>query len=110
MITTAQKRADQDDERIIEEILENLAAERPEWNPVLESAFFEKILRDLAKQMPAIVLRNHPRFKEWTGSSPRTMANRDSQGTGPSRVRIHTQIGYPRSSLLLWIARRIRTL
>ena len=81
MITAAHKRLDQDDEKIIEEILENLAAERPEWNPGLVGyTFLEKILRDLAKQMPAIVLRNHPRFKEWTGSSPRTMANRDSQG------------------------------
>lgn len=35
-------------------------------------------LSDLLKEMPPYVSRKHPRFKELTGYSPRSMANMDS--------------------------------
>jgi hypothetical protein len=58
--------------------------------------------------LPPILFRNHPKFREWTGYSPRTLANRDSEGMGPDqRVTVGRICGYPKESLLRWLEDRV---
>ena len=66
-------------------------------------------IRDLLEPvLPPIVFRNHPRFKELTGFSPRTLANRDALGTGPDqRMTVGRVVGYPRESLIRWMEARV---
>ncbi len=66
-------------------------------------------IRDLLLPvMPPILYRNHPRFKEWTGMAPRTMANMDSKGTGPrERLRMGRTVGYPKEALIEWLEAKI---
>ena len=70
----------------------------------------ETSIRELLEPvLPPILFRNHPKFKEWTGFSPRTVANMDSQGTGPGeRLIVGRVTGYPRESFLRWLASRTR--
>jgi hypothetical protein len=50
--------------------------------------------------LPPIVFRNHPKFKEWTGYSNRTVANKDCLGTGPDqRLVVGRVTGYPGKAL-----------
>lgn len=67
-------------------------------------------IRDLLEPvLPPILFRNHPKFKEWTGLSPRTVANEDSQGRGPTeRVVIGNVTGYPRDPFLDYLARKAK--
>jgi hypothetical protein len=66
-------------------------------------------MEDLKEELPAILFRNNPRFKEITGVSPRTMANLDSLGLGPRRrVRNGRLIGYPKLDLLVWLDDRLK--
>lgn len=62
-------------------------------------------IRDLLEpELPPIVFRNHPQFKELTGYSPRTIANYDSVGAGPAqRITLGRVVGYPRDSLIRWL-------
>ncbi|MDQ5988651.1 MAG: hypothetical protein CSYNP_04412 [Syntrophus sp. SKADARSKE-3] len=76
---------------------------------VLKSRQFTSIRKLLESEMPPIIFRNHPKFKELTGYSPRTLANEDSRGTGPSqRVVIGKNTGYPREPFLDWLESRSR--
>lgn len=66
-----------------------------------------KIRYLLEPVLPPILFRNHPKFKEWIGFSPRTVANFDSQGIGPDeRVKIGGICGYPKESILGWLEKR----
>lgn len=59
--------------------------------------------------LPPIVFRNNPKFKEWTGLSPRTVANEDSRGTGPDqRIIVSRVVGYPKESLLRFLETKVR--
>jgi hypothetical protein len=70
---------------------------------------FEKVLREMEAEMPPLVSRTHPKFREWTGIGGRTMANLDSLGQGPEqRLLLGREIAYPRQSLLAWISRRLK--
>ena len=62
-------------------------------------------IRDLLDPvLPPIVFRNHPRFKEWTGYSNKTVANFDCRGTGPDqRLVVGRVTGYPKDSLIRWL-------
>jgi len=60
--------------------------------------------------LPPILFRNHPQFKAWTGFSPRTLANEDSQGTGPDeRIFSGRVCGYPKDAILRWLEKRSRS-
>jgi hypothetical protein len=65
----------------------------------------------LLNEMPPFVSRNHPRFKEWTGYSGRTLANFDASKPpkGPSkRIMLGNTIAYERESLIEWLKSRSR--
>ena len=67
-----------------------------------------ELMDELASSLPPVLYRTNPRFRELTGLSPRTMANLDSLGHGPDqRVRLGKIVGYPRGSLLNWLAERL---
>jgi hypothetical protein len=62
----------------------------------------------LEPALPPILFRNHPRFRELIGYSPRTLANMDSQGAGPDqRITVGRTCGYPKESLLRWMEARV---
>ena len=65
-------------------------------------------IRDhLESVLPPILFRNNHKFKEWTGFSPRTLANADAAGEGPDeRVYSGRACGYPREALLRWLEAR----
>lgn len=69
-----------------------------------------KSIREMLEPvLPPILFRNNPKFKEWTGFSPRTVANMDSIGTGPDdRLIVGRVCGYPSDSILRWLESRSR--
>jgi hypothetical protein len=69
-------------------------------------------LTALLKEMPPFVARNHPRFKELTGYSGRTMANLDclNQTTSIKKILLANTVAYERESLVRWIESRSRTI
>lgn len=65
----------------------------------------------LLTEFPPYVLRNHPRFKELTGYSGRTMANMDCLGQGPAKkIRLGNTVAYERESLVAWLEDHSRKL
>jgi len=80
----------------MEEIMENFVQ-----NPDLSA---------LLQEMPPFVARNHPRFKEWTGYSGRTIANMDCLGqtTAIKRIMLGNTTAYERESLVKWLELRSR--
>jgi len=68
-----------------------------------------EILASIEKELPPVVYRNFPRFKELTGYSPRSLANFDSLGIGPTgRVYCGRVAGYTRESLIDWLDQRLQ--
>jgi hypothetical protein len=68
-------------------------------------------LSELLDELPPFVARTHPRFKELTGLSPRTVANCDSKHEGPSeRILLGRVVAYPKRSLVSWLEARSRRL
>jgi hypothetical protein len=69
-------------------------------------------LSALLKEFPPYVLRSHPRFKELTGYSGRTMANLDSlHKTSTIKKRLMgNAVGYERESLVAWLEERSRVI
>ncbi len=64
-------------------------------------------LSALLKDLPPFVARNHPRFRELTGYSPRTIANMDCLGKGPKkRIMLGNTVAYDRESLVEWLEER----
>ncbi len=59
----------------------------------------------LRKILPPYLSRKHPRFKELTGYSPRTLANLDCLGETSTIVRIMMggAVAYERESLVDWL-------
>jgi predicted DNA-binding transcriptional regulator AlpA len=66
-------------------------------------------LSALLQELPPFVARNHPRFKELTGYSGRTLANLDAmkppQGP-PKRIMLGNTVAYERESLIEWLEAR----
>lgn len=59
--------------------------------------------------LPPILYRNHPKFRELVGLSPRSLCNEDSRRRGPSkRVYLGRICGYPREELIQWLEGRSR--
>lgn len=69
-------------------------------------------LSALLKEMPPFVARSHPRFKEWTGYSGRTMANLDSlkKTLSIKRLMLGNTVAYERESLVEWLETRSQIL
>lgn len=65
-------------------------------------------LSALLKEMPPFVARNHPRFKELTGYSGRTMANMDClhQTDAVKKIMLGNTVAYERESLVAWLEQR----
>lgn len=67
----------------------------------------------LLQELPPFVARNHPRFRELTGYSGRTLANLDAkkppQGP-PKRIMLGNVVAYERESLIEWLEFRSRIL
>lgn len=64
-------------------------------------------LRHLAKKWPSsIVARKN--IREFTGGilSEKYMANLDSLGQGPPKIRIGRQVAYPIDDLIKWLEKR----
>lgn len=63
----------------------------------------------LLKEFPPYVTRTHPRFRELTGYSSRTLANFDYLGQGPEkRIMLGNVVAYERESLIAWLESRSR--
>ena len=65
----------------------------------------------LITEFPPWVTRTHPRFRELTGYSPRTVANMDAMKPpqGPSkRIMLGNTVAYERESLIQWLESRSR--
>ena len=69
-------------------------------------------LSALLKEMPPFVARNHPRFKEWTGYSGRTMANLDclQMTDNIKKIMLGNTVAYERESLIPWLDQKSRVL
>lgn len=68
-------------------------------------------LSALLAEFPPFVMRTHPRFKELTGYSSRSVANLDCVGKGPSRrILIGNVIAYPKEALIEWLESRSRVI
>ena len=65
-------------------------------------------LSALLKEMPPFVARNHPRFKELTGYSGRTMANLDclKETESVKKIMLGNTVAYERESLIAWLENR----
>lgn len=65
----------------------------------------------LLQEFPPWVTRTHPRFRELTGYSGRTMANFDCLGQGPAkRILLGNTVAYERESLIAWLEARSQIL
>ena len=62
----------------------------------------------LRKTIPPFLSRKHPRFREWTGYSPRSFANMDSLKETNTIVKIMQggAVAYERESLVNWLEQR----
>ena len=68
-------------------------------------------LSALLRELPPFVARNHPRFRELTGYSGRTLANFDCLGQGPEkRIMLGNTVAYERESLVTWLEERSRVI
>lgn len=66
-------------------------------------------IETLLDSLPVVLWRNDPDFKRITGLSPRSLANMDSLGRGPS-VRIRNNVGvvgYPKPAMAEWLRGRL---
>lgn len=61
---------------------------------------------DLESSLPALIARSE--VARLTGGvvNPRTLANLDSEGRGPQRVRIGKKVAYPRGPFVAWLRAR----
>jgi len=62
----------------------------------------------LRQTLPPFLSRKHPRFKEWTGYSPRSFANMDSlkETNTITKIMQGGAIAYERESLINWLEER----
>lgn len=65
-------------------------------------------LSALLKELPPFVARTHPRFKELTGYSGRTMANLDClhRTEAVKKIMLGNTVAYERESLVAWLESR----
>lgn len=67
------------------------------------------VLKDLIQELPPVIWRTDPRFRQWAGVGPRRVANMDSLGQGPKeKIRMGGHVGYPRAAFVEWLMQRIK--
>jgi len=68
----------------------------------------EKFLAAIAAELPPVVFRNWPKWREVLPMSPRSVANDDCKGLGPSdMVYVGRNAGYPRMAFIEYLRKRI---
>ena len=77
-----------------------------------ETVNFDQVsatLEDLRSKWPSTLVPRE-RIYEFSGGliNPRTMANLDSRGEGPDRMRIGKKVAYPLDSLIEWMKNKIK--
>ena len=73
----------------------------------------EKIVdfTELEKELPPIVFRNWSKWRDVLPIAPRTCANADSKGTGPTgKVMVGRVCGYYRANLIQWLRERSKVI
>ncbi len=69
----------------------------------------EQILAAIAAELPPIVFRNWHKWRDMLPMAPRTVANDDSIGEGPTeKVYMGRNAGYPKQAFLEYLRKRIR--
>jgi hypothetical protein len=68
----------------------------------------EQVLAAIAAELPPIVFRNWRKWRDVLPMSPRTVANEDSLGEGPTeKVFVGRNAGYPRAAFVEYLRKRI---
>lgn len=67
-------------------------------------------LTDLSEKLPPIISRDHIEMYLGGVITSKRLANLDSLGEGPPRIRIGRKIAYRTDALLEWLAQRSETL
>jgi hypothetical protein len=65
---------------------------------------------EIESQLPPVIARSEVRKLLGGLVAPGTLANADSRGDGPARIRIGRKVGYTRASLIAWLRTRARAL
>lgn len=74
-----------------------------------EIALLPKPLQDMYKSLPEWVSRREIERVTCCGVPKGTLANCDSQGTGPAtRMRVGKKVLYPKRDFVLWLASRTK--
>lgn len=74
-----------------------------------ETRNIEELLDDIEKILPPIVFRNWPRWRDILPMSPRTVANDDCLGVGPTeRIYMGRNAGYPKAALMAYLRAKSR--
>ena len=68
------------------------------------------ILSELAEKLPPIISRDHVEKHLGGVISSKSLANLDSLGKGPKRMRIGRKVAYLTVDLLNWLENRTKTL
>ena len=64
---------------------------------------------ELEKVLPPIVFRNWPKWRDVLPIAPRTVANEDCLGTGPTgKIMVGRVCGYYRENFIQWLRERSR--
>ena len=64
----------------------------------------EALLAEIENELPPIVFRNWPRWRDVLPMSPRSVANDDCLGKGPGeRVYVGRNAGYTRASFMAYL-------
>ncbi len=69
----------------------------------------ETLLAEIERELPPIVFRNWPRWRDILPMSPRSVANDDCLHLGPSeRVYMGRNAGYPRAAFMAYLRAKSR--
>jgi hypothetical protein len=66
---------------------------------------------ELEQALPPVVFRNWPKWRDILPIAPRTVANEDSKGTGPTgKVMVGRVCGYYRANFVQWLRERSKVI
>jgi hypothetical protein len=70
----------------------------------------EKYLTEIEKELPPVVFRNWPRWRDVLPFAPKSLANDDVLGIGPKeKIFMGRNAGYPRASFMAYLRTKLRT-
>ena len=68
----------------------------------------EQVLAAIERELPPVVFRNWHKWRDVLPMAPRTVANDDSRGEGPTeKVFCGRNAGYPRAAFVEYLRKRI---